>query len=241
MEFIAHRGASHDAPENTLAALRLAWAQHADAAECDVHLTRDGQLVVIHDPDTERTTGRAGRVADATLAELQELDAGAWKDGRFAGERIPMLDAWLALVPAGKRVFVEVKGGPETIDALAACLARSRLSPAQVVVISFSFAAVRAAKSQLKHIECCWLVERESDAGQRPLAELVARVRGAGLDGLDLEASFPIDAVFVQQIHAAGIKAYVWTLDDPSRARDLIAAGVDGIATNRPAWLREHS
>lgn len=239
MEIIAHRGASHDAPENTLAALRLAWAQHADAAECDVHLTRDGQLVVIHDEDTERTTGRPGPVADATAAELGALDAGTWKDAKFARERIPTLDAWLALVPAGKRVFIEIKGGPEAIEALARSVARSGLAPQRIVVISFSFAAVRAAKQRLPRVLCAWLVERDSEAGARPLAELFMRVRDAGLDALDLEATFPIDRAFVQQIHAAGIKLFVWTLDDPSRARELIAAGVDGITTNRPGWLRE--
>jgi glycerophosphoryl diester phosphodiesterase len=239
MEIIAHRGASHDAPENTLAAVRLAWAQQADAVECDVHLTRDGQLAVIHDPDTRRTTGRAALVRDATLAELQALDAGAWKEAKFAGEKIPSLDAWLALVPAGKRVFVEVKGGPEAIDALAGSLARSGLAPAQLVIISFDFATVRAAKLRCGEIAACWIVERDSVAGRLPLAELVARVRAAGLDGLDLEVTFPIEAGFVQQVRAAGIKLYVWTVDDPSLARDLIAAGVDGLTTNRPGWLRE--
>src|SRR5687767_10257607 len=87
MQFIAHRGASHDAPENTLAAVRLAWAQHADAVEVDVHLTRDGRLAVIHDPDTQRTAGVARVVAQSTLAELQLLDVGRWKASRFAGEK----------------------------------------------------------------------------------------------------------------------------------------------------------
>src|SRR5262249_38764427 len=100
MEIIAHRGASHDAPENTLAAMRLAWAQGADAIECDVHLARDGELVVVHDPDARRTTGVALEVARASVAELQQLDAGRWKDARFAGEKIPTLDEVLALVPA---------------------------------------------------------------------------------------------------------------------------------------------
>jgi glycerophosphoryl diester phosphodiesterase len=239
MEIIAHRGASHDAPENTLAAVRLAWAQHADAVECDVRLTRDGLLAVIHDPDTQRTTGHASLVRETTLADLQHLDAGGWKHAKFAGEKIPSLDALLALVPAGKRVFVEVKGGPEAIDALERSITRSGLASAQLVIIAFEFATACAAKTRLKEIPACWIVERDSEPGRLPLAELVARTRAAGLDGLDLEVTFPIDVGFVQQIRAAGIKLYVWTLDDSSPARDLIAAGVDGITTNRPGWLRE--
>src|SRR4051794_20206839 len=103
MQIIAHRGASHDAPENTLAAVRLAWAQHADAVEIDVHLTRDGRLAVIHDPDTQRTAGIPQLVTETTLADLQRLDAGAWKGASFAGEKIPALEDVFALVPAGKR------------------------------------------------------------------------------------------------------------------------------------------
>jgi glycerophosphoryl diester phosphodiesterase len=239
MEIIAHRGASHDAPENTLAAMHLAWAQQADAVECDVHLTRDGYLIVIHDGDTERTTGRPMRVSDSTAAALRQLDAGAWKDAKFSGEKIPRLDEVLSLVPAEKRVFVEIKDGPEVVETLERAFRRSGLSSHQIVVISFNFAAVSAAKKRLKEISCCWIVERDSEAGRQPLDDLIARARRAGLDGLDLEATFPIDAGFVQQMRAAGIKLYVWTLDDPSRTRELIDAGVDGITTNRPGWLRE--
>src|SRR3954468_15593010 len=122
MVIIAHRGASRDAPENTLAAVRLAWAQHADAVEIDVHLTRDGRLAVIHDPDTQRTTGVPRIVAQSTFAELSELDAGAWKNARFAGEKIPALEDVLAVVPDGKRLFVEIKGGPEVVPELRRCM-----------------------------------------------------------------------------------------------------------------------
>src|SRR4051794_3938882 len=99
VEVIAHRGASHDAPENTLAAIKLAWQQEADAAEFDLHLSRDGKLVVIHDADTRRVAGVDKRVAEQTLAELRRLDVGAWKGPRFAGERIATLEEVLATVP----------------------------------------------------------------------------------------------------------------------------------------------
>jgi glycerophosphoryl diester phosphodiesterase len=238
MEIIAHRGASHDAPENTLAAMRLAWEQGADAIECDVHLTRDGELAVMHDDDTERTAGERHVVADATLAELRQCDVGRWKDPKFSGEKIPTLDEVLALVPPGKRAFIEIKGGPAAVDPLLRTFARSGLAPQQLVVISFDFETVRIAKARLPAAPACWIIECDSDAGRLPAQEILARVRAARLDGLDLESTWPIDSVFVQQTRRAGIKLYVWTLDDPARARDLIAVGIDGIATNRPGWLR---
>src|SRR5690606_25135252 len=101
VEVIAHRGASHDAPENTLAAVNLAWEMGADAVEFDVHLTSDGHLVSIHDKDTKRVAGTKKVVAETTLAEVQELDVGTWKDGAFAGETSPSIDAVLATIPTG--------------------------------------------------------------------------------------------------------------------------------------------
>jgi len=85
VEIVAHRGASWDAPENTVAAWRLAWEQGADAAELDTYLTKDGKMVVLHDGSTQRTTGVDLRVAETTLAELRALDAGKWKGEQFAG------------------------------------------------------------------------------------------------------------------------------------------------------------
>ncbi|HEY1109705.1 MAG TPA: glycerophosphodiester phosphodiesterase family protein [Opitutaceae bacterium] len=239
MYLIAHRGASYDAPENTLSAVRLAWSQDADAVEVDVHLTSDGRLAVIHDDDARRTTRVERRVAELTLAELQRLDAGSWKGGAFAGEPVPSLDAALLLVPPGRRIFVEVKSGAEALRELVRSLMRCRLNPAQVVVIAFDFATASAAKRQLARCEVCWIVEQDSVDGALGLAEIVRRAREGKLDGLDLEAAW-VDATpgLAAQVRAAGLKLYVWTVDDADLARRLEAAGVDGITTNRPGWLR---
>src|SRR6478672_5367982 len=105
MQIIAHRGASFDAPENTLAAIRLGWDQGADGVEFDVRLSRDGQIVVIHDADTRRVANVDRLVSDQTVDELRQLDVGRWKGPQFAGERIPTLAEVLAIVPAGKTAF----------------------------------------------------------------------------------------------------------------------------------------
>src|SRR5689334_354029 len=106
---VAHRGASHEAPENTLAAFRLAWEQGADAIEGDFYLTRDREIVCIHDDNTKRTSGEDLSVAASTLAQLRRLDVGRWKDPKWKGERIPTLTEVLATIPAGKRIFIEIK------------------------------------------------------------------------------------------------------------------------------------
>lgn len=242
MQIIAHRGASHAAPENTLAAARLAWAEGADALEIDVHLTRDGRLAVIHDPDTMRTAGVGRVVAETTLAELQTLDVGRWKSPAFSGEKVPALEEILALMPADKRIFIEVKGGAECVDALqralAAPLRPTRLPADQVALISFDLAGAMAMKRALPQHEVCWLADSGADA-PRPTLEAIARAaREARLDGIDVDAGWMPDAYWVQQIRAMGFKLYVWTVDDARLARRFVAAGVDGITTNRPGWLR---
>ncbi|HEX2853216.1 MAG TPA: glycerophosphodiester phosphodiesterase [Opitutaceae bacterium] len=239
MEIIAHRGASHAAPENTLAAARLAWTENADALELDVRLTADRQLAVIHDETTKRYADIALSVGAASMAELQRLDVGRWKDAKYAGEKIPTLDAMLAGIPPGKRVFIEIKGGPEAVPVLERCLAGSQLKPTQPVVIAFDFSTVAAAKRVLPATEVAWILDHDAATRSLPLDEILRRCREGGLDGLDLKAGWPIDVAFVNRVHDAGLKLYVWTVDDPVVARRLRDAGVDGIATNRPGWLRE--
>lgn len=241
MKLIAHRGASHDAPENTLAALRLGFAQGADAGEVDVHLSRDARIVVHHDADTGRTAGRKQALAAQTVGELRALDAGQW--GRWQGsafsEKIPLLAEILALVPAGRRLFIELKVGAEILPELEQVIRASGLAPRQLPLITFDLATARAAKLRLPAHEVCWIVEYPGFGRTPRLDDLIHQAKAAGLNGLDLEFKFPIDAAYVQTIHAAGLKLYTWTVDDPAVARALAAAGVDGLTTNRPGWMRE--
>jgi glycerophosphoryl diester phosphodiesterase len=241
VEIIAHRGGAHDAPENTVAAARLAWQQNADAVEVDVHLSRDGRLVVIHDHNTKRTAGVSKKVVDQTLDELRALDAGTWKGPQWKGERIPTLDQVLATVPAGKRLFVEIKCGPEALDEFGAALRRSKPKDARVVVISFNYDVVKQTKARFPELEACWIADfkRTATGGWKPeIASLIQKAQAAELDGLDLSYRGPLDAASARTIRAAGLKLFVWTVDSASAARRLREAGVDGITTNRPGWLR---
>ena len=241
VEIIGHRGASHDAPENTLAAFRLAFEQKADAAELDTHLTKDGQAVVIHDVNTQRTTGVDGSVKDLTLAELRALDAGAWKGDRWKGERLPTLAEAIATIPAGKRLYLEIKCGAEILPELVRVVKASGKQPAQLPIIGFGYEVVRQAKALLPAHEVYFLASSKPDktTGTVPtVEELIAKAKAAGLDGLDLHFGFPIDAAFVAKIHAAGLKLCIWTVNDVAVAEQLTAAGVDAITTDQPGALR---
>jgi glycerophosphoryl diester phosphodiesterase len=242
VEWIAHRGESYLAPENTMAAVDLAWKLGADAVEIDVHLTRDGHLILSHDFDTARTCGEKRLFTEYTLADLQKLDAGKWKGDKFAGEKMPTIDDALASIPSGKRMFVEMKVGPEAIPAFDRAIRRSKKSPEQIVVISFKDETINATREMLPQLQAFWLSGLKHDEQTKQftptLDELIARAKACNAHGIDLQAQEIIDADYTKRIRDAGLDFYVWTIDHVPLAQAMIAAGVSGITTNRPAWLR---
>lgn len=241
IEFIGHRGESFDAPENTMAAFRLAWEREARAIELDVHLTSDGALIISHDGDTKRTTGIEKAIKESTLAELRALDAGRWKDERFAGEKLPTLPEALATIPDEARCFIEVKVGPEAVPALVKAIRESGKRPEQLAVISFQADAIAESKRQLPEIKAFFLSSFRQDkatgAWHPSVDELIKQAKEIHADGLDLAAKGPIDRAFVERVKQKGLEFYVWTVDDPAEAARFVDAGVDGITTNRPTWL----
>jgi len=241
-EIVGHRGASYDAPENTLASFQLGYEQKADADELDIYLSKDGQIVVIHDPTTKRTSGVTNQVAELTLAELRALEFGNWGKwkGKGFSERIPTLDEVLEIIPAGKRLFIEIKCGPEVLPELGRVLERGGKKPEQTVIIGFGYETVRQAKAKFPKLRVLWLVSKNARTRRYPAVEgLIQKAKAANLDGLDLESGFPINKEFVDKVHASGLKLCTWTVDDPALARREADAGVDAITTNRPGWLRE--
>lgn len=239
MLIIAHRGASADAPENTLPAFKRAWEQGADGIEGDFRLTSDGQIVCLHDPTTGRIGDRPLTVAESTLAELQQVDMGAWKGPEWAGLRIPTLAEVLALVPAGKRIYIEIKSGLAIIEPLEKVLAESGLEPGQIVLISFVGNVISSAKKAMPQFKAHLLsVFPEKQTGAAGADGLIQRVKTLGANGVDVADHPRLDRPFVQAFHEAGQECHVWTVDDPAEARRLAEAGVDSITTNRPGVLR---
>lgn len=243
IEFVAHRGESADAPENTLAAFRLAWERKDRAIELDIHLTKDGALIVSHDGNTKRTTGVDRNVKDTPLDELRQLDAGRWKGEKWAGEKLPLLGEVLETIPKGCRCFIEIKTGPEVVPELVKVTTASRKKPEQMVLISFNADALAEAKRRLPKLKAYYLASFRRDPASGvlnpSLAELIRTAKKIHADGLDLMADTAIDEEFVGKVKDAGLELLVWTLDSPDDARKLIAAGVQGITSNRAAELRK--
>lgn len=239
IEIVAHRGASYLAPENTVAAAQLAWAKGADAVEFDVHLSLDGRVMVIHDGTTEHTAGEDLEVAATPSARLRELDVGSSKDAAFAGERIPFLAEIVATAPPGKKLFVEIKCGPEVLSPLENVIQASGKRE-QIVIIGFGLETVQAAKRLMPDIPAYWLVGTKKDEHtEEPIPhdpKLVEEVTSSGLDGLNVHWA-GVTPTFAEHVRAAGISLYVWTVNDPDEARRLARLGVKGITTDRPGWL----
>lgn len=243
-EIVAHRGASADAPENTLAAIRLAWAQGADAAEIDVLLTADGQLVAIHDETTLRTGGADWVVAKRSLAELKKLDVGSWKSPLFVDELIPTLAEVLDIIPSDKRLFIEVKCGAEAIPELRRVLESAPTSPEQTVLISLDFNTLVAIKRAIPDRVAFWVTEqfaREFNGVIRPYPptiELIAQAVAAGLDGLDINDLPERPNGDIALIRQAGLQTCVWTVNSLERANWLREEGMQSITTDVPGKLR---
>lgn len=247
VDIVAHRGASYDAPENTMAATNLAWKQKADAVETDIYLSKDGKLVVSHDKNGKRTAGKDVAFAEITQAESRQLDAGSWKDPKFKGEKIPLLEEQIASIPPGKRILVESKIGPEIVPELGRVLQQMRASEKNITVISFNFEALKEVRKQLPHLPTLWLVSHPApNAKKSPTAkplptvdEMIRDAKAAKLTGLDLQHTWPLTVADVKKIKDAGLELHVWTVNDVEIAKHWIGLGVASITTDRPGWLRE--
>lgn len=244
-EIIAHRGASHDAPENTLSAFRLAWEQKADGVEGDFRLTADGRVVCMHDATTDRTTGGEANleVAHATLKELRALDVGMWKGAGFAGERIPTLAEVLEVIEPGKKLYLEIKGGPELVEPIRNVIAESDLEPEQIVVIAFNAETVARTRQLLPKLRAFWLVSYEQDAETGrwlpPIDQVLATLERIDARGLSTHARTEVvDEAFVAALREAGYEFHTWTINDGELARRFQQLGVDSITTDRPGFIR---
>lgn len=242
---IAHRGYSEWAPENTLKAFEWGVESGADLVELDYHVSAEGTEVVMHDTTLDRTTdavsrwgGDGVRVVDRSLSEIQALDAGSWFGDGFAGEPVPTLEAAITLIQGkGGVTLVERKAGPA--DSMARLL-REQDWVNEVVVQSFDWEYLKALHAELPEQVLGALGPgkerdgRELSRAERELsAEWIesAKQTGARVIGWNRWVS----AEAVGMAHEAGLKVWVYTINDFAEAQDLLRMGVDGIITNNPS------
>ncbi len=235
---IAHRGSSTHAPENTLAAFVLAADQGADAIELDVTLSRDGQIVVIHDDTLDRTTNGHGRVDKLPYAEIVQWDAGSKFNPKFAGERVPLLSQVFETV--GQRLLINVELKSTTIkttglEAKVIDLIRQHGLIERVIISSFNPLALITVKRAEPRLACGLLYSPDEPIylSRAWLAPLIPN-----LDARHPQANTVTPDV-VKQVHARGQQINVWTVLEAAEVQTLTAIGVDGLIGNDPVMMRE--
>ncbi len=229
---IAHRGASADAPENTIAAFELALEQGADGIEIDVHLSKDDHPVVIHDFTLERTTDSAGPVRERTVRELKRLDGGGWRGRLFRGQRIQTLEEVLERFRDRTRFWIELKGGSDLysgIEERVVSLIEIYEVLDRALVQSFDPGALRRIRALNREVKLGALVAQPPlpPVGSFP-AEADAVCPGVNL----------LNEGTAQELNAAGVGCYVWTVNEPAQMDRLVKWGVSGIITDRPGLLK---
>ncbi|WP_363324389.1 glycerophosphodiester phosphodiesterase family protein [uncultured Desulfuromonas sp.] len=226
----AHRGASARAPENTMAAFRQAETDGADGIELDVHLSRDGRVVVVHDDTLERTTDGRGPVEAMAAGELGVLDAGSWFAPCFQGEPLPLLEEVLAWAGERLRINVEIK----TPRAGLAVLKLLRAYPSvRAMVSSFDHGLLQALRRSDSRLPLGFLTDSRLWRGT------VRRAAACGAESVHPRHEFVSESL-VAACRQKGLRLFAWTVDDPARLERLLKLGVDGVFSNDPGMVRRH-
>lgn len=236
--FIAHRGASADAPENTMAAFQLAWEQGADGIEADFFLSADGHVVCIHDPNTQKTGSGNLEVGKSTLDQLRALEYGAWKNPKFKGEPIPVLADVLDAIPEGKWFFLEIKDSEKIVEPIAEILRAKQPDKERLVIISFNAKVIQACREILPDYRACLLIDLKNFNKPGQAGKFAEQVRSSGSQGLAYKEHELIPADWLSEVVGEGGILASWTINTPASAMRAIGRGVDFIITDRPAALR---
>lgn len=231
---IAHRGASAHAPENTMAAFERAIREGADACECDVRVTADGSIVLMHDSNVARTTDGVGEVARMSRQEISALDAGSWKSSEYAGQRPPLLADVLDLHKDRATLCIELKDygcGEQVLRTIDACGAEDWAS-----VCSFDYAACAEARRYNALVPVAWIVSPAP--GELTAQEVVRRLLAANLQAVSTTVRF-LSEELLMLCRKAGLGVWIWTVDEPASIARLLRLGVDAIIANDPALALE--
>jgi glycerophosphoryl diester phosphodiesterase len=241
---VAHRGGAGLAPENTLASFRSGMDHGADAVELDVHLSSDGELVVMHDPEVSRTTDGSGEIGRKSLAEIRRLDASAKFPGASVGQQaVPRLQEVLDLVKGRCGVQIEIKVRTDGsryagIEEKVVQAVRQSGMVDQAVVLSFDFPSIAVVKAIEPRLRTCALATKAyfQGEGKSGPAAVAAQMEKLDVDFMGVEKSW-LSLGLYDALRARGIGVGVWTVDDEATMRRFAAMGVDFITSNRPDLL----
>lgn len=225
---MAHRGSSHSAPENTMAAIKQAIADGADWVEIDVQETADGKVVVFHDSDFMKCAGVDLKIWDATMSDLAHIDIGSSFDAKFKAERVPELGDVLDECQGKVGVNIELKyyGHDQRLEQRVVDVVESRGMGSRIVVMSLNIDAVKKMKSLRPNWKVGLLMSVSA-----------GRLQNVDADFLGINANF-VHRRLIRSAHTAGQEIYVWTVNDARTMSAMMSLGVDGMITDKPALAR---
>jgi glycerophosphoryl diester phosphodiesterase len=228
---VAHRGASGEAPENTIISFQRAIAQGADVIETDARLSKDKEIVLIHDETVERTTDGRDKVSQLTLKEIKSLDAGSWFGKEFSGEKIPTLSEALEVIRGRTKLNIEFKGKDPLLVPKVTNFLKDEGFIKEAILSSFDYSFIEEAKRLERRVTTGLLFATPAQRGTSfpywKWADLI-------LPRYNL-----VSEDLVKRAHSKSLKVIVWTVDEPEEIKRLSDLRVDGIASNYPALLTE--
>ena len=225
---IAHRGVSFTLPENSLPAFEASWELGVDGIEGDFHLTKDGEIVCIHDDDTDRVCQTKAIIHKSTLKDLKKLELRHEGDSSL-NIKIPTLAEVIKTVPKGRKIFIEIKCGTEIVSPLLNQLSKSKMNVDEIVIISFHSDVIKKLKDMNPIYKALLLYSYEDG---RDLDSLIDEALSLNANGIstDNESS----KLFLDKVIDAGLEYHSWTIDDADVALELIEWGSSSITTNNP-------
>ena len=227
---MAHRGASVDTPENTMAAFQKAIDDMADYIELDVQLTSDGEVIVMHDSNAYRTTGVDENIVNMTYREVRRLDAGSWYSSEYKGEKVPSLREVLELTQGKIKLNIELKpagNGDELAKKTVALIEKYNMT-GDCVITSFSSSALLAVKSYNENIKVGYILS----AAYGDFYDM------KNIDFFSVNAAY-LSKRTIDAIHKSGKQVYAWTVNNKESIKNLTNKGVDGVITDNPVLARE--
>jgi|TARA_B110000444_G_scaffold253073_1_gene283327 glycerophosphoryl diester phosphodiesterase len=237
VKVIGHRGASEDAPENTLSSVKESFKQGSDGVEIDIRLTKDNHVVCIHDKNSLRTSGEFLIISETKFNALKKLDVGSWKSKKWKNERIPLLEEVLKVIPDKKEIFIEVKTGTEIIEPLINVLNRSNINLSDVSIISFNREVIKKIKSRMSEITGNLLIAFDPEVNlEQGLGDLLKSINA---DGVGAQNHQNLNSSLVKEVHNLRKKIHVWTVNDQEEANKFELMGINSITTNRPKLIKK--
>lgn len=234
-KIFAHRGCSFTAPENTIASLSESLKLDIDGSEIDVRSTKDGIIVLMHDETVDRVTDGTGKVKDLDFSYLRELDAGSWKNVKYAGEKIPtLIEALDICKDSNQDTLIDIKDrgiSKQVID-----IVKTKSMQDKVILITSSLDVIKQIKEIDPKIRCGWICEnfpRYLFSKNAKMKWIHKQVRKHNIELLDLKYTFLSEKV-ISQFHEKGVEVWAWTVNEQEIMEALMNWDIDAITTDRP-------